>query len=90
MFGDVAPPIAATCKAKQFFWPLVVEHQYRIGLDHQLDAFIAHPARLELLRREQMREIFFAVVFDPLLQVGRVNENPVLWVLSVYLPGVLS
>jgi hypothetical protein len=37
-----------------------------------------------------MQEIFFAIAFDPLLQVGRVNENPVLWVLSVTLPGVLS
>ena len=76
VLSDVAPAIASALGAEQLFQPFVAEHQHRIGLDHQLGGFIAHPPHLELLRCEQMQEIFFAVAFDSLLQVGRAEQFP--------------
>jgi hypothetical protein len=71
--GDMAPAAAAALRAEQLFQPFVAEHQHRIGLDHQLCPFVAHPPRLQLLRREQMQEKLLPVALNPLLRVGRAE-----------------
>ncbi len=72
--GDMAPAAAAALRAEQLLKPFIAEHQHRIGLDHQLCPFVAHPPRLQLLRREQMQEILFAVALNPLFRVGRAEQ----------------
>jgi hypothetical protein len=58
----------------QLFQPLVVQHQHRIGLNHQPRPFIRHAPLAQFLGREQVKKVAAAVATDPLLRVGRTQQ----------------
>jgi len=72
--GDVAPATVAALRAEQLLQPFIAEHKHRVGLNHQLSLSVAHAPFLQLLRREQVQEIFLAVAFDALPGMGRAEQ----------------
>jgi len=79
LFGDVAPAAAAALRTEQLLQPFIAEHQYRIGLNQQLRLAVAHAPLLQLLRRDQVQEIFFAVAFNVLVRMCRAEQLAPSW-----------
>lgn len=74
VFAHMAPAAAAAGGAKQFFEPLIAQHEHWVGLDHEFGLLFGHAASSELFSAEQVQVIFFSGSTDTLLRMGRAKE----------------
>ena len=77
--NDVTPACTAAFRAEQLLQPFIAQHQYGIGIDHKLCAFVAHATGFEFCRREQVQEILAPIPLDPLLWMGWAEQLTPSW-----------